>query len=343
MKDFDNILWEANIGKYLSGNYSSTEESALMDWMDSDPGNRRRFEEMKQVWDLSADQALTLTPAEIKNDWLKVQSSILTQPPVIEDKPKQAGIIPMFIRLAASAAVILILIFAGRQLLQNQHDQAAWTKFASEAESRYIRLPDGSQVWLNKSSSIEYHKEFDKREVVLDGEAFFEVTKEPNRPFTVLAEGSKTTVLGTRFNLNTNAENNEIALVVEEGRVAFEVISNPNSTTIVKGEESAIASVEEAFVVKQLKADPNIYSWKTQQLVFDDAQLSDVVMAIERHFGVDLEIVNADMQHCVVRTLLRDASLDSALETIKFILDCEITESEGIYYLDGSPCINTLQ
>jgi len=249
----------------------------------------------------------------------------------------------MFIRLAAAAAVVLILIFAGRQLLQNQNNQAAWIKFASAAESRYIQLPDGSKVWLNKSSSIQFHKEFDKREVVLDGEAFFEVTKDPARPFTVLAEGSRTTVLGTRFNLNTNAANNEIALVVEEGRVAFEVISNPNSTTIVNREESAIASVQEAYVMKELKADPNTYSWKTQQLVFDDALLSDVAMAIERHYGVEVEIVNPDMRQCVVRTLLKDASLDNALATIKFILKCEIIESDGKFYLDGSPCINTLQ
>ena len=88
-----------------------------------------------------------------------------------------------------------------------------------------IFLPDGTKVWLLKNSELTYHKinfNKDSRTINLEGEGYFEVVKNPNKPFIINMDNTVTTVLGTSFNLKQDPKSRNVELVLVEGEVLFE-------------------------------------------------------------------------------------------------------------------------
>ncbi|WP_245588182.1 FecR family protein [Algoriphagus terrigena] len=148
-----------------------------------------------------------------------------------------------------------------------------------------FKLPDGTVVHLNAESSIEYPETFaaDQREVHMTGEAYFEVTKNTDRPFVIHTERNQVRVLGTSFNLK-EGENFELALV--EGKVEVEdpdgeVITLLPNQMLIKDKNGAVSM--SAF-------DPMVvFGWKDQNLVFKDNTYSEVLAKLESWYGVTIQ------------------------------------------------------
>lgn len=157
-------------------------------------------------------------------------------------------------------------------------------------KSKHI-LPDGSTVFLNAASSIEYPKAFDAdaRIVKLRGEAFFEVTKDMNRPFRVRIEGFEVEVLGTRFNVNANLKSPEVALV--EGKVKVAAGLSGASLELIPGQMAVFHREQKAFASTTFDA-AYITGWKDGYLTFKDATLDEVVDKLHAWYGIDIAVSN---------------------------------------------------
>lgn len=154
-------------------------------------------------------------------------------------------------------------------------------------------LSDGTIITLNSGTSIEYPSQFSnnkKREVSLNGEAFFNVAKDTLHPFVVNANQLKVRVLGTQFNVSAYPEEKNISTVLVEGLVGLynNDVYNINSTTLLKpGVKGVYNTDKQTFSTK--KVDTKIYtSWRTGTLIFRDISFKNIIKRLERNYNITI-------------------------------------------------------
>ncbi|HEY4153788.1 MAG TPA: FecR domain-containing protein [Puia sp.] len=147
-----------------------------------------------------------------------------------------------------------------------------------------IMLPDGTRVWLNSGSSLKYPVSFagSKRSVILSGEAYFEVAKDPSSPFEVKANGSLVEVLGTHFNINAYTDELDLKITLAEGSVKV------NHNTLIKPGEQAL--VNPSGSVRVVQADLQMeLAWKNGLFLFKQTELDGLMRQVSRWY--DCEVV----------------------------------------------------
>lgn len=199
-----------------------------------------------------------------------------------------------------SAAVILFLVLAiplSRMYLSSEKE-APVTEIEEEYITRSnpagqkskITLPDGSSVYLNASSSIQFAENFrSNRNLILEGEAFFEVKEDPQHPFKVTAGGTVTEALGTSFNIREfdTRVGTEVTLVT--GIVAVEVVKNKSSVKLRPGE--AAQYLDESGELNSYKVDPEkMIEWIHGILRLENQKIQSVVLKLENWYGVKIQL-----------------------------------------------------
>ena len=194
------------------------------------------------------------------------------------------------------AAFLLIpIIGLGILYWVSQSNQSAdqYTEtIAPRGQKSQIVLADGTKVWLNSDTKIKYPGNFSKnqRDVYLDGEAFFEVSKNDHQPFVVHTSGVNVKVLGTKFNVKAYSDENQIETSLFEGKVNL-LINNSSDKTIEKevkpGQSFVYLKTDRQLVLNHFPQD-EINGWKKNQLIFKDDTFGKLVRKIERWYNVEL-------------------------------------------------------
>ena len=177
-------------------------------------------------------------------------------------------------------------------------------------------LADSSRVYLNSESTLRFPSHFPdtgKRELFLTGEGFFEVTKDPNRPFHVNAESLDVEVLGTRFNVNAYTNYENITTTLVEGSV--KISHAEEEVVLVPGEAGAFVKSDAALLVEQVNVANNI-AWIENRLLFIDEPFETIMHKIERGYGV--KIVNKNPNLNAIRF---NGDFDLNTERIEDVLD----------------------
>lgn len=217
----------------------------------------------------------------------------------------------------AVAAVLLLCLSAWTAYL---YMQPVLIKTVSTlAETRTVHLPDGSTVTLNHYSSISYPEKFksDNREVELNGEAYFEVSKDKKRPFIVQTETIDVQVLGTHFNVDAYRDNPDVRTTLLTGSVA---VSNKNNSVrmVLKPNEIAIYNkVEQKLIRKALENAKDEISWRHGEFIFDDLPLQEIVRELSNSFGTSIRISGTALQDYRITARFRNGE---DLETILSVL-----------------------
>lgn len=181
-----------------------------------------------------------------------------------------------------------------------------------------VTLSDGTKVFMNAGSSLKYPVQFIKggnREVVLEGEAFFDVTKDKKHPFIVKTRGVDVKVLGTKFNVSSYKEDADINTVLVEGSVSLCNTGMPNSDMmLVPGEKGTWNSQKTAITVK--KVDTRIYTeWLTGEIVFRKTAFKDIIIKLERSYNVTISINKIELLEKEF-----NASFNKNIESIEDVL-----------------------
>ncbi|WP_432713871.1 FecR family protein [Pedobacter sp.] len=151
-----------------------------------------------------------------------------------------------------------------------------------------LKLPDGTQVWLNASSSIRFSTSLARneiRKVELTGEAYFEVTKNPQHPFVVLTAGQEVEVLGTHFNINSYPEETTTKTTLVEGSVKVKILSG-NKSLLLHPNQQSISSANEIYM-KRIDPEAEI-AWKNGLFVSEGQDFKTMMRAIGRWYDVDI-------------------------------------------------------
>jgi transmembrane sensor len=158
-----------------------------------------------------------------------------------------------------------------------------------------LTLGDGTKVWLNAESSLKYPVVFAKneRKVEITGEAYFEVSKDPLRKFTVDANGIKTEVLGTHFNVNSYADANDVKVTLLEGSVRVTADNGRQAAIIKPGEQAKVLRQTRDDEPTHVDIDNNVdvemvMAWKNGLFNFSDADVKEIMQQAARWYDVDV-------------------------------------------------------
>lgn len=310
----------------------------LLEWIASSPANRKKYDAYKKTWQKTGSD-IHVGDKDIITGWKAVEQSI--KKPATKPSPVIAPMQRIWLTswLLRGAAILLIAVLSGIGLYTHFQLNPVNTLIAAQNTVEQHLLPDGSMVWLKKGTSIRYRTAFRNREVhLLEGEAFFDVRSNPNQPFEVITPTSRTTVLGTRFNVRVDDRENEVALYVEEGRVAFAAINQNAAKKVITAGESAILNIQTRQVEKRIEQTANALSWKTRKLVFQHEEIRDVLPLLEDYFAVQIEVTDPGILSCHFRSTFDQPTLTEVLETIKISLSAQISYADNTYLIDALPC-----
>lgn len=169
---------------------------------------------------------------------------------------------------------------------------AMYNKMATPRGGQYhLKLPDGTQVWLNAASSIFYPAAFTghERKVTITGEVYFEVAANANMPFKVVAGTTDITVMGTRFNVNAYPEEATISTTLIDGAVK---VATGGTGTVLKPGQQASVHVGTLAVINNIDTE-EIIAWKNGFFQFTDADMPTVMRQIEQWYDVKVSYEGA--------------------------------------------------
>lgn len=240
-----------------------------------------------------------------------------------ESKKKQPVVRKVYQWYSAAAAVLLIpLIILGGLWISEYRQQKTLlvensvesTLFAPLGSRISFSLPDGTKGWLNSGSSLEYRLPFNNnRQVVVLGEAWFDVVHDVKHPFEITTGDSKVKVLGTKFNLSAYPDEKYVEVTLEDGKVEF---STPGLKSAV------VMKPNERLVFRENSVNINVTdvekysSWKEGKLVFRGDSMGEVARRIGRWYNVDVKLVDKGLENYSFRGTFEDDSLE---EVLKFL------------------------
>jgi len=183
-----------------------------------------------------------------------------------------------------------------------------------------LQLEDGTKIWVNSESRLRYPIQFedDKRVVVLEGEAYFEVSKDKNRPFIVKTQGVDVRVLGTQFNISSYTDDDVIRTTLVEGSVAVMDSKNSEKNLLLSPGYQAVF-FKKSNDLESEKVNVDLYtSWKDGKFVFQESSLSDIMNRVSRWYDVKVFYQNNEVGDLnFTGTLKRYESLDRLLGMIE--------------------------
>ena len=240
-----------------------------------------------------------------------------------------------------------IYLFTQKKAANLPAEQAISSIVTKNGNRTKIVLPDGSQVWLNAGSNLDYNNSVfnkDLREVTLNGEAYFDVTKNAEKPFIIHTKKMDVKVIGTAFNIRsysyektaeaslirgsievtlkdrkdqviTLKPNEKISIPTDEPK---QQVSKPGKTTAVKNDVKPIPQI----IVKELKPNPtnNIIAeiaWTQNKLYFEDENLENIGPMLERWFGKKVEITNVSLKNLRYYGNFENETMEEVLSYLK--------------------------
>jgi transmembrane sensor len=275
------------IARYLARQTSSDENAQLATWVAQSPENERTFEQLKTVWQASQTPA---APAETVAALARLKVRLALPAPAAAPTPPVRRWRLRVARPTQLAALVLLLISAlgGAYFYGRPAPALAYRVYRTPAgQPQRLRLPDSSVVTLAPQSQLRYPAQFatSSREVYLEGEAFFEVTKNPHRPFRVHSGAWVTQVLGTKFNVSAVPGASQLAVSLVEGKV--QVTDKQDKYLLAPGQQLR-ADVATGRIYRQAFDRQRVLAWRSNQLVFKNEKLADVAPQLERRYGVKL-------------------------------------------------------
>lgn len=241
---------------------------------------------------------------------------------------------------AAAAALAGLLCSAGYHLWQHSRAQKALQLVETRnGERRHFRLSDGTMVHLNASSHLTCRLDSRSREIWLDGEAFFEVAKDPARPFVVHAASMNIHALGTAFNVKAYTEDAQYETTLLEGAVEVYLDKTPEQKVRLRPYEklaisgaTAPASPEKKLMIKPVVSKvamakavslPVIDStlsetaWVSNRLQFEALRFDELAKLLERWYGVKIEFRNETVKNYVFSGSFASESITQALQALQ--------------------------
>lgn len=223
---------------------------------------------------------------------------------------------------------------------KNEFGEIAYNTLATpKGGEYYLELTDGTKIWLNADSKLRYPTLFakDERRVFLEGEAYFEVKKNPAKPFIVDAYEMETRVLGTSFNITAYSDDKNMATTLAEGAVKVSIVSNTadeSANLVLKPGEQAVLE-KESNTFNILKVDTETYTaWKEGKFVIANEELESIMRRLGRWYNFETQFTSPETRYLHFSgTIGRYDTIESILEMISLTTKISFEIKDKVVYV----------
>lgn len=237
-------------------------------------------------------------------------------------KPEKSKILYLSLKIAAA---IIVGLFIGVYISSIQTVSEKPIYYAAHSPRGSVSemlLPDNTVIFLNADSRVKYtiNGKNNVREVFLSGEAWFDVAKNEEKPFIVHTSCYNIEVTGTQFNVKAYETDNEIITTLEEGQV--KIVSSENfqlaeEITLEPGEQLKLNKDLKKVLVNKTENTAWYTSWKDNKLIFINTDFKNLVILLERKYGVDIEVKNKEILNLHFDGTIKNESILEILKIIK--------------------------
>jgi transmembrane sensor len=357
-----------NIIKFLKGEASPDDKRTLIDWLSKDKANAEIFKQSESIWN-ALEIAKTGKEYDAEKAFLRFKEQVSFK----LKSSRRIGLykkIDWFLRIAA---VIVILFGVSYFLIFKPEDKNAFSNLSSceiiapRGSKSEVILPDGTHLWLNSDSKIHYSGDFNKsdREVTLEGEGYFVVAKNPDKPFIVNTTNIKVRALGTIFNVKSYAGEETVETTLIEGKIEvenktasktekFTTVEPNQKVTYFKNKETKQDHNQANDIQKTVKEqsaivplghielnmikDPNLVtSWKDNVLYFDNERFEDLSVKLERRFAVNIHFIGQDVEHLRFTGKFKDIIIEQVLAALQFASPFYYSFNDKDIYISEKP------
>ncbi|WP_162817850.1 FecR domain-containing protein [Niabella yanshanensis] len=328
--------------KKLSGEITLSEQMELSRWVEANPGDATLEAQLSEL--ISNDSLPVHSSKQLakrEQNWNRLHQLMEVDPDpiVIIRKPAK---IKFMLKWVAAASILLFAIFVttqrqtGKDKPDLNNNNIVATKKGSKSN---LVLPDGSKVWINSDSKISYKDGFGKthRTLTLTGEAYFDVVKDPDRPFLIHTPELDVKVLGTAFNVRSYPDESNTTTTLVRGSLQVKLNKHEQQVYVLKPDEKLIVDKEPLQLSKEhpgnaedgivklkiIKTDsiPPEAQWTNNALVFENKRLDEIAIILSRWYGVQVIIDSSRKIKAETFTGFYDnESLQNVLESLKIYM-----------------------
>ena len=286
---------------YLRGELNAAEAAAVEAWYDASAANRRLLGEIYYILYVN-DRINDTVGIDVERSLRQFKRRM--------HAGRRISLRRITLRAAAAAAVAVILLAGGVTTVSLSKRLAQpLTVITHLGERSQVVLPDGTKVWLNSASSVEYVAPFFSRErrVKMDGEAYFEVQHDAQAPFVVSTNGLDIKVLGTRFNIRNDDNDHRITTVLLEGAVKAYASGDEKAAVRLRPSQQLVFDTRTGAM--RLTDEPSA----DRSINWIDGRFAEIVAELKRYYNVDIRF------------------MDDALRSERFSGDFRV--EDGIYHI----------
>jgi ferric-dicitrate binding protein FerR (iron transport regulator) len=339
------------IGKKLNGEASPEELRELEELLQQDGAERYPIHLLEEIW---KSQHPAKQNEELEGRWSAFEAKLnvaeeeeqvnaMNIPAVEDNEPKRKifSIVKIASWTVAASLIFGMIWFSTSRKTSNSRPNEI---IAPKSGFSKIQLPDGTRVWLNSGSKLDYDANYgaEYRKVSLTGEAFFDVVKDPQHPFIVTTPTISIKVLGTEFNLRSYANDKTSEAALVRGRIELTVLKNPEKKIILKASEkltvfnneqstpafpSPVSSTHvteevpmiELSRIHQTRLDtlPSEALWMENKLAFDAEDFESIAEKLERRYNVKIVFENDDLKKLRFTGRFQNEPIDKALNALR--------------------------
>ena len=344
----------------MSGNASPDEIHELNNWVSESEANKEYFNNIRIAWLVSPQIDINLRFNASKG-LDKIHQKIDKRRDYQKVRNLNGSKYFISNKILKIAAIFFIVFLSGvitsYYILKNSSDSSICYIEAPLGSRVSAGLPDGSQVWLNAGSKLEYNTNYNRnnREVHLTGEGFFKVKTNPNKPFIVKTREISVKAVGTAFNVKAYPDEKQVTTTLVEGKVQLEGKGENNKTfsyslspnqkatyykdeklfdnikkTVEKPkpaekreiEKEIIPLKEVAPIVSNINVNTELYtSWKDERWIIQTENLEDLAVLLERRFNVKLTFKNEELKKYRFSGTIQNETLEQIFDIMRYVID----------------------
>lgn len=330
MNNYSAEIWTI-ITRVLSGEATPAEQDELRKWLDEDPKHKEFYRNIRASWTQDPEQSSETFFFDYESGLSKLRSKLDQESSVSRKKIQPERHPSLKYGWAIAAVVLLAVLLSVFASLYIWEQPASMKSYAtSNVEQRIITLDDGSVVRLNRDSNIEVwgNDRAPLREVRLKGEAFFDVAKDPDRPFIIHTDEAVVQVLGTSFNVK---EGDEVMVAVQEGIVSLRNrnYEEKSAAKLTAGQLGLLSNDGQDVKIEETNVE-NYMSWMNGYLRFESMPFDQVIRQLERIYGVEHKLDDPSISSVQLSVYTEQMEREEVLETIALALDLTYYEHEGV-------------
>lgn len=312
------------IAKFLSGDASTSEIDAVLNWVNLSDENIQKFKQLEKVWTLS--NLLKRKPFDADKAWHKFNRQI--------NKRRNLQLIYS----GVAAAIIIFAVIFTQTINTEKH--TVTPQFAMSSSDKPINtiLPDGSNILLAEKSNIKYQLDTltNTRTAYLSGGAFFDVKHDSIQKFIVETQYGGVEVLGTQFNVNV-LKNTDVQIDVLSGKVKLFLpqISGDTLFLIITNNETAVISMRSNSINKETQK-PSVFYNLNKTLVFNNIDLKTIINELEECYKVKIETDSTINKALKFTSSFKDNTLEEILTIITQTHKLSFSKKDGIYTIKNN-------